>query len=623
MVAGRRAGRRRHIMASFDIPADSRGKQHQASNPNQSVWVSAHAGSGKTHVLASRVVRLLLQGVAPSKILCLTFTKAASANMALRVLDTLAVWTTLADAELGRQIAATGAPVPSRKQLTTARTLFARTVETPGGLKIKTIHAFCERLLHLFPFEANVPSRFEVADDLRQAELLRRARREVLAEANSGKGQLGADVQRIMDECGPEAFEDLVKETMRHNAISRAQSSQAPAEILPRSLGLVEGRNIARVEREMVEDGIAPARWNGLAAIFDSGKPEDRGRANHFRKALAAYRVAVPGGCLSDCLDCYLAIYFIDKGEGSKAQRLLTNGLLTKHSNVATELRAEQLRLDGLRAERRAAATFDRTRALIEVASAIYKRYGEEKAARGILDFDDLIEKTLALLERSDARWVLYKLDAGIDHVLVDEAQDTSEAQWKILEELTGDFAAGRGQSPGPRTFFAVGDEKQSIFSFQGAAPHMFDKMRRNFEAQFTAGAQPFAHVPLTLSFRSAPGVLSAIDKVFEHGDHKTGLVAANDVWMPHQALKHQLPGLVELWPLAAAQGGEDPRAWTLPLDLLDAKDPANLVAQRVAQKIAQLIYPGSNECVHDSQTLRRRPVRPGDILPLVRPRHH
>ncbi len=347
--------------------------------------------------------------------------------------------------------------------------------------------------------------------------------------------------------------------------------------------------------------------------------PSDQGRAYLFPKSACGLSIGAPGGCLSECLDCYLAIYFIDKGKGGKAQRLLTNGLLKKHSNIGPELYAEQLRLDALRAERKAAATFDRTRALIEVASAVFKRYGEEKAARGILDFDDLIEKTLALLERSDARWVLYKLDAGIDHVLVDEAQDTSEAQWKILEELTGDFAAGRGQSPGPRTFFAVGDEKQSIFSFQGAAPHMFGKMRRKFEAQFTAGAQPFVHVPLTLSFRSAPGVLSAIDKVFEHGDHKTGLV--DDVWMPHQALKHQLPGLVELWPLVAAQSSEGPREWTLPLDLLDAQDPANLVAQRIAKKIKHLIDPGSNEFVHDSQTLRPRPVRPGDILILVRTR--
>ncbi|MDQ6704287.1 MAG: UvrD-helicase domain-containing protein, partial [Pseudomonadota bacterium] len=607
-------------MAFFDIPAGTRSKQHEASNPNQSVWVSANAGSGKTHVLANRVTRLLLQGVAPSKILCLTFTKAAAANMAARVFDKLAVWTQLSGGDLCAQIVATGAPMPGSEQLTLARKLFARTVETPGGLKIQTIHAFCERLLHLFPFEANVPARFEVSDDLRQAELLQLARRKVLAQTSSSGGALGDALQRVVDD-GPEDFADLIKEAMGHRAILRASWAHDPAQILRRSLGLTEGRDSSRIEGEMVEDGIAPARWNDFAEIFDNGTKTDQDRANHFRQALAAYRLAASGGCLEECLDCYLAIFFIDKGKGSKAQRLLTNGLLKKHSNVGTELYAEQERLDALRAERKAAATLDRTRALIEVASAILKRYGEEKAARGVLDFDDLIEKTLALLERSDARWVLYKLDAGIDHVLVDEAQDTSEAQWKILEELTGDFAAGRGQSPGPRTFFAVGDEKQSIFSFQGAAPHMFDKMRRKFEAQFTAGAQPFAHMPLTLSFRSAPGVLSAIDKVFEHGDHKTGLVAANDVWMPHQALKHQLPSLVELWPLAAAQAGEDPRAWTLPLDLLNAQDPANIVAQRVAQKIAYLIDPGSNEFVHDSQTSRPRPVRPGDILILVRTR--
>jgi ATP-dependent helicase/nuclease subunit A len=606
-------------MESLEIPADTRGKQQKASNPNQSVWVSANAGSGKTHVLASRVIRLLLQGVAPSKILCLTFTKAAAANMVERVFGKLADWTKLADAELGRQVVAIGAPVPSSKQLTTARKLFARAVETPGGLKIQTIHAFCERLLHLFPFEANVPARFEVVEDLRRAELLQISQREALTEANSGNGALGAALQRVVDECGPNDFEDLVKEAMCHCAVSRARWSQEPIEALARSLGLTEDRDVACIEREMVEKGIAPERWSAIAAILDSGMESDQGRADLLRQALSAYRMPPSEGSLGACLDSYLAIFFT--AEGLPRASIVTKALARAHPEIAAEFRAEQLRLDALRSERKRAATLDRTRALIEVASAIFRRYREEKAARGILDFDDLIEKTLALLERSDARWVLYKLDAGIDHVLVDEAQDTSEAQWKILEELTGDFAAGRGQSQGPRTFFAVGDEKQSIFSFQGAVPHMFDEMRRKFEARFTAGAQPFAHVPLTLSFRSAPGVLSAIDKVFEHGDHKGGLVAANDVWMPHQALKRHLPGLVELWPLVAAQSGEDPRAWTLPLDLFDAKDPANLVAQRIAQKIAQLIDPSSGEFVHDSQTLRPRPVRPGDILILVRTR--
>ncbi|MCI0601222.1 MAG: UvrD-helicase domain-containing protein, partial [Beijerinckiaceae bacterium] len=608
-------------MASFGVPADTRAKQDQASNPNQSVWVSANAGSGKTHVLASRVIRLLLHGVAPARILCLTFTKAAAANMAARVFDKLADWTQLADAELRRQIVAAGAPEPGSQEMTAARKLFARTIETPGGLKIQTIHAFCERLLHLFPFEANVPARFEVLDELRQAELLRVARLKVLAEANSGTGALWPALTRVTDECGPEGFDGLIKEAMRQSAISRARWPLDPVEILRRSLGLAEGRDVACVEREMAEDGIGPERWNEVAALLDQRSGNDGKLGKLFGRAALAYQSQRSEGEFKECLDSYLAIFFIKEGKGTPRVSIVTQPFARAHPELAAGLCAEQLRLARLRDERKAAATLERTRALIEVASAILEQYRKEKSARGILDFDDLIEKTLALLERSDARWVLYKLDSGIDHVLVDEAQDTSEAQWKILEELTGDFAEVREKSQGPRTFFAVGDEKQSIFSFQDAAPHMFDTMRQKFQAEFTAGAQPFARVLLTLSFRSAPGVLSAIDKVFEHGEHKNGLVAANGDWKQHQALKHQLPGLVELWPLAAAQSDDDPRAWTLPLDLPGAQDPANLVAQRVAQKIAQLVKPGSNEFVHDSKTMHRRPVRPGDILILVRTR--
>lgn len=604
-------------MSFFEIPPDTRSKQYQASNPNQSVWVSANAGSGKTHVLAQRVVRLLLQGVAPSKILCLTFTKAAAANMASRVFDTLADWTRAGDEDLAKKILATGAPTPDRLDQIVARKLFARTVETPGGLKIQTIHAFCERLLYLFPFEANVPARFEVPDDLRQAELMLRARRDVLAEASSGKGTLAAALQRVLEECGAQDFEDLIKEAMTLRAIfSREQTGS-----LHQALGLATGDDVAAIEREMVEDGIAPARWKDIAALLGEGSANDQKRAEQFRRAALAYNLRRSEGEFGDCLDCYLGVFFTQGGKGSKTQKLLTKGLADKYPNIGIELCAEQDRLEALRDKRKAAATLERTHALIEIAGAISKRYHKEKAARGVLDFDDLIEKTLALLERSDARWVLYKLDAGIDHILVDEAQDTSESQWRILEELTGDFTAGWGRSAILRTFFAVGDEKQSIFSFQGAAPHMFGEMRRRFHARFVAGAQSFAHVPLTLSFRSVPGVLSAIDRVFSQSTYQAGLVAANDVWMPHEALKHQLPGLVELWPRVKPQAGEDRREWTLPLDILDAQDPASIVATRVAQKIAQLIAPGSGEYVHDAQTGRPRCICAGDILILVRSR--
>jgi ATP-dependent helicase/nuclease subunit A len=607
------------MMERSDIPPATLAKQHQASNPSHSVWVSANAGSGKTHVLASRVIRLLLNGVAPSKILCLTFTKAAAANMAARVFDTLARWTQLSDEELAGQISATGPPAPERTELILARKLFARSVETPGGLKIQTIHAFCERLLHLFPFEANVPSRFEVPDELTQTELLQRALLDVFAQANLDIGALGTSFRRLTDECGQKTFEGLIKEAMRHSAIANGHLIEDPAEVLRRSLGVAENRDVAAIEHDMAFNGLTKERCSAIAMVLDSGKKSDRTRADQFRQALSDLQLAASHGPLDAFLESYLSIFLTVKG--SAQDSLVTKGLAAAHPEIKAELSAEQIRLESLSVERKSAATLERTRALITIASAVFKRYAAEKAFRGILDFDDLVRKTLTLLERFGASWVHYKLDSGIDHILVDEAQDTSEAQWKILEELTSDFSPGHGRAATARTFFAVGDEKQSIFSFQGAAPQMFDVMRQKFEGRFKAGAKSFTRVPLTLSFRSVPGVLSAVDKVFEHGDHKSGLVAKNDVWMPHEALKHQLPGLVEIWPLVKACSSGDPRGWTLPLDFPDAQDPANIVAHRVAQKITQLIHPKSNEFVHEGQPLRPRRVRPGDILILVRSR--
>jgi ATP-dependent helicase/nuclease subunit A len=601
-------------MASFNIPPATRAAQHQASNPNRSAWVSANAGSGKTHVLASRVIRLLLHGAAPSKILCLTFTKAAAVNMAERVFKTLAQWTQLGDAALAKEIEEMGAPKPDQAGLACARKLFARAAETPGGLKIQTIHAFCERLLHLFPFEANVPASFDVPDELVQQELLQRAQRDVLTRASSDKGVLGEALQRFSDECGPAGFDGLVKEAMRLNALARADPTKEPAEILGHLLGLGGDRGIGVIEREIIEDGISPIRWNSIADTLEGGSPKDEKCGKKFRQAFQEYGLNASSGLLGPVLTSYLGIFFTGKGNPLKS--VMTKDLARTHPGIADQLRAEQVRLEPLCAERKAAAIVERTHALMTIAAAVSKRYAAEKTARGILDFDDLIAKTSALLESSDARWVLYKLDAGIDHILVDEAQDTSKAQWQILEALTSEFSSGQGAGPASRTFFAVGDEKQSIFSFQGAAPKMFDEMGKEFERRFTGAAKPFLRVPLAYSFRSAPGVLSTVDKIFDHGDHKRGLTEGD--WMAHLALKHELPSLVELWPLAKGDTHDAPLGWQLPDVLPDAQDPANRVASRVAQKIDLLLK--SKEIVYEAGT-QPRAVRPGDILILVRKR--
>ncbi|HXW70386.1 MAG TPA: double-strand break repair helicase AddA [Methylocella sp.] len=598
-----------------EIPSETLRKQFDASNPKQSVWVSANAGSGKTHVLASRVIRLLLHGVAPSKILCLTFTKAAAANMAERISRILSGWTGAEDAVLREEIQNLGASSPDHRQIKAARQLFARVLETPGGLKIQTIHAFCERVLHVFPFEANVPARFEVMEEQQQAELLSRARHSVLEEASRGQGALGAALEGLIEESGPSGFDELIKEALQHEEFLHPREMEGAVETLRGALGLRPGRDVACIEREMAEKGIAPKRCNEIAALLDRGKSTDQRGAEKLRRAFAAY----PREDLGGYLEAYESFFFNDEGEPRR--KLLTSAQSSAHPSLNDELCREQSRLEKLREERKAAATFARTQALIEVAGAISERYREYKSARSVLDYGDLIANTLALLERSDARWVLYKLDSSLEHILVDEAQDTSEAQWKILESLTGEFASFREGGELPRSFFAVGDEKQSIFSFQGADRGKSEKMQRSFAKRFDREARAFKHVRLTSSFRSAPGVLAAIDRVFEHSDHKKGVISSGEEWMPHDAVKRHLPTLVEVWPpVTGAPPLDTPDQWTLPENLANKEEPATVLARRIAKKIEQLIGPDSREFVHDA-ALRPRPIEPSDILILVRKR--
>ncbi|WP_395697602.1 double-strand break repair helicase AddA [Methylocella sp.] len=599
---------------TLNAPSLTASRQKDASDPDASAWVSANAGSGKTHVLTQRVLRLLLRGTPPSRLLCLTFTKAAAANMSARVFDRLAEWTRLDDAALRRAVLETGAPEPDRADLEEARRLFARAVETPGGLKIQTIHAFCERVLHLFPFEANAPSSFEVADEERQADLLAAARRDVLERA-ADDARLGAWVDVVARDCAEDEIERLLKEALALRGKLREDWPRDHERALRAALKLPAGRDETAVMREMIEDGIAPARWRDLAAFLATGLKSDVERAQGL---LEAQRLRSAGDA-QGCLDGYLRIFFTEKGEPRK--KLLTGDLAKRKPDVLDALNDEQARLERLRDDLRAARALARSVALAGLADAVGERYRRLKAERALLDYDDLVGKTLALLARSRPSWVLYKLDAGIDHILVDEAQDTSEAQWTILKSLMSEFAVGRSAHSGKRTFFAVGDEKQSIFSFQGAAPHLFDETRRALEKKFRDGGEAFHHVRLTHSFRSAPGVLACVDGVFEPEGHRRGLVAPAEPWMGHEAVKARLPALVEIWPLVGSKTEEGREDWRLPLDAVGAREPAAIVAERVARRVAGMIAPGAPDRVHEGPDGASRPVRAGDVLILLRRR--
>jgi len=588
--------------------------QTKASDPHSSAWVSANAGSGKTHVLTQRVIRLLIDGVDPSRILCLTFTKAAAANMATRVFKTLSGWTALDDAGLAKALVGVGLePADARDKRAFARKLFARAIETPGGLKIQTIHAFCEKLLHLFPFEANVAAGFRVIED-REAKELREDARHAAFVRSETSPELAAAIQRIAELAGAGGFDGLIAEALgKREDIEAYGGVEAYRERLRVRLGLEPQETEGELDRAMIEGGAGRARWREWAKQLGGGLKTDKERAALLIGAAAGGVEALTR------LSLYQDAFFTQAGPPRKV--LLTKGVAERFPDLGDELYDEQGRLEALRQRRRLAQTLSRSADLIRVADSVLSEYARLKNARGWLDFDDLAERTRTLLTKSDATWVLRKLDGGVDHFLVDEAQDTSRPQWEILQKLAEDFLSGLSQSSRRRTFFAVGDEKQSIFSFQGAAPDMFDAMRRDFARRHRAAQLRFEPVLLRMSFRSSPTILDAVDAIFKRPEASAGLSVGDLAELKHEAFYADLPGLLEIWESIQPEPHPDPEDWRMPLDAASRADPAIKLADRIAQTIDGWLAPHSSARVVDKHSHAPRPVRAGDILVLVRSR--
>jgi ATP-dependent helicase/nuclease subunit A len=601
------------------IPDALRRAQATASDPSASAWVSANAGSGKTHVLTQRVLRLLLEGAPPAQILGLTFTKAAAANMASRIFRTLSDWTSLDDEALSAAIIECSAGKPGAAELKFARQLFARTIETPGGLKIQTLHAFCERLLQLFPFEANVPAHFKVVDEREVEELIDEARDRAIA-ALEASSDLAGGLAFVAREAGALNFDALIGEALAHaETFASFDDSAGFAAALRARLSLASETTTASVEAEMLGGDILRRRRRAWARALDEGKTKDQEIAAKLRAADSEADSAAR-------IEALLDAFFTKGGEGdprggAKGQ-LTTQGLRADFPGLEEDLHREQDRLIALRDRRRAIETLKRSAALFGVAKAILSTFARAKAERGALDFDDQIALALDLVERSSAAWVLHKLDYGLDHLLVDEAQDTSAEQWRIVAALTAEFFAGASARAAKRTVFAVGDEKQSIFSFQGAAPEKFVEMKRFFAERHRQAERPFETVPLNFSFRSAPAILAAVDKTFESDEARRGVTAAGEPPQVHEAIRREMNGLVELWPTVKPMEEPDQGDWRMPLDEPARHDPPVVLAGRIAETIDAWLKPDSRERVVDERTGPARRIRPGDVMILVRSRN-
>jgi ATP-dependent helicase/nuclease subunit A len=596
-------------------------RQRAASDPATSAWVNASAGSGKTTVLTSRVTRLLLSGVEPQRILCLTFTRAAAAEMSLRVTAMLSEWATCDDNQLSKSLSELQGTAPSAKQMTSARRLFAQVLACPGGMRIRTIHAFCQEILRRFPIEAGLAPHFAVIEDSDARAMQDEAQQDLLRDAaNDPGGAIGLALNKLSRELGEREFSGAMQSLINDKSRLRAAIAQAGSlgglvAALRARLDLAPDDSSDSIRTAALDDRMPRDRLRQAArALLQGGKT-----AKDFGESLLVFLELSPDEQLAG-FDDYAGLFFKENGElYAKYGDKKALAVLPELEDI---LVAEAARLISVRERLEAANTAEQTEAILVFGQQLITRYEKRKHAQAALDYDDLIARTDELLRRPGiAPWVLYKLDGGIDHILVDEAQDTSRAQWSIVAALADEFFAGAGsRADKNRTLFVVGDEKQSIFSFQRADPEAFAERRQYFAEKITAAEKAFQPVPLRVSFRSAPAILQAVDAVFAVPETRAGVsfVPVQHFAAKPRAGENEKIGRVEIWPLlppAPKEKDQDDGIWPLPLGYEKEHDPQAELAARIAGVIKGWLtrkenLPGYN-----------RPIAASDIMILLRRR--
>ncbi|WP_291298909.1 double-strand break repair helicase AddA [Elioraea sp.] len=591
-------------MTTLDPRGEAIAAQRRAADPAVSAWVGASAGSGKTTLLTNRVLRLLLGGCEPGRILCLTYTRAAAAEMATRLGARLGQWAALDDAALAEALDDLGVAADSAT-MARARGLFARVLDQPGGLRIATIHAFCQSLLRRFPIEAAVAPHFALIEERDQAELLAAARDQALGEQTAGIAAALETVAPLVDDA---RFAGLVTGVLgARGRVSRALAAeQGVTEMQRRALSLGDDET----EESILAVACARdlTRLSRAAAALALGGVDDQKCSIALREWLAADAPARATGW-----DRWRGVFI--KQDGDIRTRLASKKAIAVMPDILDVMGTEATFVLDTEAKLRAARAARASSALMRLVSPVIAAYARRKHIRAGLDYEDLITCARTLLGNTDTAWVQYKLDGGLDHVLLDEAQDTSPAQWDVVEKLTAEFFSGLGARDDlARTLFAVGDVKQSIYRFQGAAPVLFSAAREKAASRVTAmhGSSHFRAEQLAVSFRSTAPVLALVDAVFADPTAAKG-VALDGGAITHRPARTGQAGSVTLWPLVASDPTPEDTTWE--------PEPSKR-ARKGEEKLAETIAAAIEAWVGtEILPARERTMRAGDIVVLVRHR--
>ena len=579
-----------------------------ATRPQISARVMANAGAGKTFVLTARVLRLLLKGVAPSKILCLTYTKAAAAEMNERVSSRLQKWALMDDKKLARELRELIEVEPSPEQIQIAKTLFSKTLESMPPPRIQTIHSFCQEVLKRFPLESGVQPYFKVIDDITADELLKETKLRILS------AQIVAEVQEAIDfiarESGDWKFNEIVGEIIsQRNRIKdlfgKYESTVAIIEHIYQKNNVALNVTVEEIKSSFMN--FSTDKLDNLYGLIEAFGNSDSKTDQKNYEILSSF-------ILQKDFDAYQCL-FLTKDCGERSQRSFITQKAIKNFPPGWEwVKSEQAALLEIVDKINAVENLQYSAHVIHLADGLITIYEALKHAESVLDYDDLIYYTRNLLTSVTATsWVLYKLDGGIEHILIDEAQDTSPEQWQIVTALVDEFLSGEGAATRDRTVFVVGDEKQSIYSFQGADQKAFNIVTNYIRERSVEAGKAFMDIDLKTSFRSVHSILHLADTTFEPEVYRHSVTSADTV--SHELNRVGEGGKVEIWPLIKNEEQAELDNWQLPLTFHSARTSEWLLAEKIADNIANWI----NE--ERILTSTGKKIQPSDILILLKSR--
>lgn len=573
------------------------------ANIYNSIWVSASAGSGKTTILVKRLLSLILNDVDISKIVCITYTKTGAQEMKERVLKSLSSWAISSDRELENIIEETIGIKATQKNMKKARILFAKVLDNMDNLRIFTIHSFCQQIISRFPIEAGIMPNFRIIDEYQSESLIKITIEDLILNSIDNSNTYKS-LKLLISEKNEDDFYDFI-----NKLISKRKNLEILREIDYENELKKQFNIFANDMTEILEEFISKDHSDIIRFYKEIENIEITEKQ---KEDYARIPILIND---REKIDEYINIFLTNEFKKRKITDALARKLDNYDKSLKEILMEEQNRCYEYVQNIRNLECFNLTLATIDIGFKIIDNYRQLKFKQGILDFDDLITITLKLLQNTEySAWINYKLDNGIEHILVDEAQDTSALQWRIVECLTNEFFVGEGSKENPRSIFIVGDEKQSIFKFQDANPQMFNKMYNFYKNLISNSRNSFYKINLDYSFRSVSTILNFVDTVFQNYSYKISSIDRN---IKHNNIRSGI-GLVELWPLIDVEKNSE-KPWSFNFDNDVETEKQELLAKYIVNKIIELT--SSDRAIVDRNGKNQR-ITFGDIMILVKNRN-